>query len=401
MRFDGRMRKLALGLALIVGMLVTACAAFAGDHAKAGYTVYVGTYTEKDSKGIYAFRFDPKTEHYTALGLEAETQNPSFVALHPNGKFLYAVNETGDFRAQGADQGSEGKKTGAVSAFALDSATGKLTLLNQVASGGADPCYLAFDKTGKYLMVANYTGGTVAVFPVMENGRLGEASAIVQHVGKGPNAERQEGPHAHSINISPDNRFAVAADLGLDELISYRFDAAKGLISAADSHFVKVAPGAGPRHFTFHPNGKFGYVVSEVASTVTAFSYEAIGGNLKELQTVSILPKGFSGRNDAAEVRVHPSGKFLYASNRGHDSIAVFRIDEKKGMLAFVEDAPVLGKEPRNFAIDPPGRLMYVADQNSGKIVVFKINAKSGKLTATGQTLEVDAPVCVRFLEQK
>ncbi len=401
MRFDGRMRKLALGLALIVGMLVTACAAFAGDHAKAGYTVYVGTYTEKDSKGIYAFRFDPKTEHYTALGLEAETQNPSFVALHPNGKFLYAVNETGDFRAQGADQGSEGKKTGAVSAFALDSATGKLTLLNQVASGGADPCYLAFDKTGKYLMVANYTGGTVAVFPVMENGRLGEASAIVQHVGKGPNAERQEGPHAHSINISPDNRFAVAADLGLDELISYRFDAAKGLISAADSHFVKVAPGAGPRHFTFHPNGKFGYVVSEVASTVTAFSYEAIGGNLKELQTVSILPKGFSGRNDAAEVRVHPSGKFLYASNRGHDSIAVFRIDEKKGTLAFVEDAPVLGKEPRNFAIDPPGRLMYVADQNSGKIVVFKINAKSGKLTATGQTLEVDAPVCVRFLEQK
>ena len=395
------MRKLALGLALIVGMLVTACAAFAGDHAKAGYTVYVGTYTEKDSKGIYAFRFDPKTEHYTALGLEAETQNPSFVALHPNGKFLYAVNETGDFRVQGADQGSEGKKTGAVSAFALDSATGKLTLLNQVASGGADPCYLAFDKTGKYLMVANYTGGTVAVFPVMENGRLGEASAIVQHVGKGPNAERQEGPHAHSINISPDNRFAVAADLGLDELISYRFDAAKGLISAADSHFVKVAPGAGPRHFTFHPNGKFGYVVSEVASTVTAFSYEAIGGNLKELQTVSILPKGFSGRNDAAEVRVHPSGKFLYASNRGHDSIAVFRIDEKKGTLAFVEDAPVLGKEPRNFAIDPPGRLMYVADQNSGKIVVFKINAKSGKLTATGQTLEVDAPVCVRFLEQK
>ena len=401
MRFDGRMRKLALGLSLIVGMLVTACAAFAGDHAKAGYTVYVGTYTEKDSKGIYAFRFDPKTEHYTALGLEAETQNPSFVALHPNGKFLYAVNETGDFRAQGADQGSEGKKTGAVSAFALDSATGKLTLLNQVASGGADPCYLAFDKTGKYLMVANYTGGTVAVFPVMENGRLGEASAIVQHVGKGPNAERQEGPHAHSINISPDNRFAVAADLGLDELISYRFDAAKGLISAADSHFVKVAPGAGPRHFTFHPNGKFGYVVSEVASTVTAFSYEAIGGNLKELQTVSILPKGFSGRNDAAEVRVHPSGKFLYASNRGHDSIAVFRIDEKKGTLAFVEDAPVLGKEPRNFAIDPPGRLMYVADQNSGKIVVFKINAKSGKLTATGQTLEVDAPVCVRFLEHK
>ena len=395
------MRKLALGLSLIVGMLVTACAAFAGDHAKAGYTVYVGTYTEKDSKGIYAFRFDPKTEHYTALGLEAETQNPSFVALHPNGKFLYAVNETGDFRVQGADQGSEGKKTGAVSAFALDSATGKLTLLNQVASGGADPCYLAFDKTGKYLMVANYTGGTVAVFPVMENGRLGEASAIVQHVGKGPNAERQEGPHAHSINISPDNRFAVAADLGLDELISYRFDAAKGLISAADSHFVKVAPGAGPRHFTFHPNGKFGYVVSEVASTVTAFSYEAIGGNLKELQTVSILPKGFSGRNDAAEVRVHPSGKFLYASNRGHDSIAVFRIDEKKGTLAFVEDAPVLGKEPRNFAIDPPGRLMYVADQNSGKIVVFKINAKSGKLTATGQTLEVDAPVCVRFLEHK
>jgi len=366
--------------------------------AKTGYTVYVGTYTEKDSKGIYAFRFDPKTEQLTALGLEAETQNPSFVALHPNGKFLYAVNETGDFHAKGGDPN---KKTGAVSAFALDPASGKLTLLNQVASGGADPCYLAFDRSGKYLMVANYTGGTVAVFPVLEDGKLGEASAIVQHMGKGPNAERQEGPHAHSINISPDNRFAVAADLGLDELISYRFDATKGLISAADSHFVKVAPGAGPRHFTFHPNGKFAYVVSEIQSTVTAFGYDADGGNLKELQTVSILPKGFSGRNDAAEVRVHPSGKFLYASNRGHDSIAVFRIDEKKGTLTFVEDAPVLGKEPRNFAIDPPGRLMYVADQNSGKIVIFRINEKTGKLTATGQTLDVAAPVCVRFLEAK
>jgi 6-phosphogluconolactonase len=241
----------------------------------------------------------------------------------------------------------------------------------------------------------------VAVFPVLEDGKLGEASAIVQHVGKGPNAERQEGPHAHSLNVSPDNRFAVAADLGLDELISYRLDATKGLISAADSHFVKVAPGAGPRHFTFHPSGKFAYVVNEIKSTVTAFAYEAEGGNLKELQTVSILPDGFSGRNDAAEVRVHPSGKFLYASNRGHDSIAVFRIDDKKGTLKFVEDAPVLGKEPRNFAIDPPGTLMYVADQNSGKIVLFRINAKNGKLTPTGQTLDVDAPVCVRFLEQK
>ena len=401
MRFDGRMRKLALRLSLSVGMLLTVSGASGSDRAKAGYTVYVGTYTEKDSKGIYAFRFDPTTEHYTALGLEAETKNPSFVALHPNGKFLYAVNETGDFQSKGAVQGNEAKKTGAVSAFALDSATGKLTLLNQVASGGADPCYLAFDKTGKSLLVANYTSGTVAVFPVMEDGRLGEASAVVQHVGKGPNAERQEGPHAHSINISPDNRFAVAADLGLDELISYRFDAAKGLIAAADSHFVKVTPGTGPRHFTFHPSGKFAYVVGEMRSEVTAFAYDAEGGNLRELQTVSILPQGFSGRNDAAEVRVHPSGRFLYASNRGHDSIAVFRIDEKKGTLALVEDAPVLGKEPRNFAIDPPGRLMYVADQNSGKIVVFKINAKSGKLTPTGQTLVVDAPVCVRFLEQK
>jgi len=395
------MRKSALWVLLTAGLLSSASffpSQLFAAHAKTGYTVYVGTYTEKDSKGIYAFRFDPKTEQLTPLGLEAETKNPSFVALHPNGKFLYAVNETGDFHGKDADPN---KKTGAVSAFALDPASGKLTLLNQVASGGADPCYLAFDKSGKYLMVANYTGGTVAVFPVLEDGKLGEASAIVQHTGKGPNAERQEGPHAHSINISPDNRFAVAADLGLDELISYRFDATKGLISAADSHFVKVAPGAGPRHFTFHPSGKFAYVVSEMKSTVTAFSYDADGGNLKELQVVSILPAGFSGRNDAAEVRVHPSGKFLYASNRGHDSIAVFRIDEKKGTLTFVEDVPVLGKEPRNFAIDPPGRLMYVADQNSGKIVVFRIDGKTGKLTATGQTLAVDAPVCVRFLEGK
>ena len=398
MRFYGGMRKHSFvwAVGLFLSVVAASSPSLAGGHsksgAKTGYIVYVGTYTEKDSKGIYGFRFDPYTEHYTALGLEAETHNPSFVAVHPSGRFLYAVDETGDY---------EGKKSGAVKAFAVDAASGKLTLLNAVASGGADPCYLAFDRTGKYLLVANYTGGTVTVFPVLEDGKLGAASAVVQHVGKGPNAERQEGPHAHSMNISPDNRYAVAADLGLDELISYRFDAAKGLIAAADSHFVKVAGGAGPRHFTFHPDGKFAYVVSEMHSTVTAFSYDAEGGNLKELQTVSILPKGFSGRNDAAEVRVHPSGKFLYASNRGHDSIAVFLIDGRKGTLKFVEDVPVLGKEPRNFAIDPSGALMYVADQNSGKVVVFRIDKHSGKLTASGGVLEVDAPVCVRFLEGK
>jgi len=357
--------------------------------AKGKLLLYIGTYTGQYSKGIYGYRFDAGSGRLSPLGLVAETTNPSYLAIHPSRRFLFAVNEVDDL---------EGHKVGSVSAFAIDAKTGKLTLLNTVSSRGADPCYVAVDKTGKYLLAANYGGGNVAAFPVGDDGRLGEASAFIQHAGHGTNPERQEGPHAHSINLSPDNRFAVAADLGLDQLLVYRFDATKGSLAANDPPFAKLHPGAGPRHFDFHPRGKFAYAICEMSSTVTAFAYDAAGGVLKELQTISTLPKDYSGSNDDADIHVHPSGKFLYGSNRGHDSIVVFAIDPAQGTLTPVEHVPTQGKTPRNFGIDPTGSYLFAANQNSDNIVVFRIDAKTGRLTPTGQTIEVPSPVCVKFV---
>jgi 6-phosphogluconolactonase len=353
------------------------------------YLVYIGTYTGQKSKGIYAYRFQGATGQLVPLGLVAETKNPSFLAVHPNRRFLYAVNEIANYDDQ---------KSGAVSAFALDPRAGKLTFLNQVSSRGADPCYLVVDKRGKYALVANYSGGSVAAFPVHADGRLGEASALVQHAGRSVNPERQQGPHAHSINLSPDNRFAIAADLGLDQLLVYRFDPTKGSLAANSPAFAQVNPGAGPRHLAFHPSGRFAYVINEMQSTVTAFAYDAAGGVLHPLETISTLPEGFAGKNDTAEVQVHPTGRFLYGSNRGHDSIAVFATDAEKGTLTPVEYVATRGKTPRNFGIDPTGSFLVVANQDSDNLVVFRINPDSGRLTPTGQVVEVPSPVCVKFV---
>jgi 6-phosphogluconolactonase len=364
-------------------------AAPAARHDK--YLMYAGTYTAEGStsKGIYAYRFDPATAKLTSLGLAAETINPSFLAVHPNRRFLYAVNEI---------QNYQGQKSGGVSAFAIDHATGKLTLLNEVASKGADPCYITVDKTGKYVLVANYTGGSIAVFPVLEDGRLGEASGLVQHAGHGANPERQEGPHAHSIDLSPDNRFAMVDDLGLDETLVYKFDGTKGSLTANDPAFVKADPGAGPRHFAFHPNGKFGYVINEMGSSVSVFAYDAAAGILHRQQTTSTIPKGFAKLNEDAEIEVHPSGKFLYASNRGHDSIAVFAIDPSKGTLTLIEYVPTKGQSPRHFAIDPTGTLIFAENEKSDDIVLFRIDPQTGRLTPTGKVLDVGQPVCVKFV---
>jgi len=369
--------------------LTSAAQAAESARAKGEFFVYMGTYTGPKSKGIYAYRFDAATGRLTSLGSVAETVNPSFLAVDPSRRFLYAVNEISNY---------EGRKSGAVSAFALDRKTGKLTFLNQVSSRGAGPCHVALDKTGKYVLVANYEGGSVAVFPVLSDGRLGEASAFVQHQGHGVNPARQEGPHAHSVALSPDNRFALAADLGLDELLVYRFDPTQGSLAANQPPFGKVAPGAGPRHFGFSPNGRFVYVISEMASTVTVFSYDPARGALGELQAVSTLPKDFRGESDSAEVQVHPSGKFLYGSNRGHDSIAVFAIDARKGTLAPAEHVLTRGKTPRSFGIDPTGSYLFAANQDSDNVVVFRIDSKTGHLTPTGQVLEVPSPVCVTFV---
>ena len=397
MRFYNRMNNLrrsfrAVGFVLAL-VFVALFATVAPAAKQRTYLFYVGTYTEEGSKskGIYAYRYDAATSEITPLGLAAETINPSFVAPHPNGRFLYAVNEVGNYK---------GPNSGGVSAFSIDQATGKLTFLNEVASRGADPCYITVDKTGKYVLVANYTGGSVAVFPVLADGKLGEASAFVQHTGKGTNPERQEGPHAHSIDLSPDNRFAMVDDLGLDELLVYKFDATKGSLTPNDPPFTKIDAGSGPRHFALRPDGKFAYVISEMGHTVTVFSNEAADGKLTILQTITTLPKDFTGRNDDAEIEVRPDGKFLYASNRGDDSLAIYAIDQSKGTLTQVAIVHTGGKEPRSFEIDPTGKLLFAENQRSDNIVVFKIDAKTGQLTPTGKVLEVTSPVSLKFVAE-
>jgi 6-phosphogluconolactonase len=384
-----------MNLLLIAAPLVLFSAAAAAQKRTANkpYLVYVGTYTNKTaSKGIYAYLFDPGIGKLTSLGVAAESEDPSFLAVHPGGKYLYAVNEIDHFGAQ---------KSGAVSAFSIDAKTGKLTLLNQAATQGAGPCHISLDKTGKYALVANYDGGSVAAFPIREDGSLAPASAFVQHSGSGVNKERQEGPHAHWIGTSPDNRFALAADLGLDEILVYHFNAAKGTLTPNTPPYAKVNPGAGPRHLAFHPNSKFAYVLNEMESTVTAFAYKASNGSLSSLQTIStlsMLRKDYSGPKEAAEIAVHPNGKFLYASNRANiDTITTFSIDPAKGTLKLKNEYPTMGKTPRNFSIDPTGKFLLAANQESNNIVIFRIDPTTGALTPTGEITEAPAPVCIIF----
>ena len=350
------------------------------------YIVYVGTYTTKtESKGINAFRFDSATGKMTPAHLAAESPDPSFVAVHPNGKYLYAVNEAG--------------QSSMVSAFAIDAANEKLIPLNQLPALGEDPCYISFDRSGKYVFIANYSSGNIAVFPILPDGKLGEHTALVQNVGTlGPNKERQEGPRAHWIEASPDNHFLLVADLGLDEVLLYRFDAATGSVTPNQPAFVRLKPGAGPRHIAFHPNGKFVFVAGEVDSTVTSFSFDANKGTLKQIGTLSTLPACYSGRNDVAEIAIHPNGKFLYVSNRGHDSIAVFAIQPGKGTLTLVAHVPTGGKEPRHFAIDPNGKFLLAENQLSDNIAEFHIDPRTGKLTPTSEVISVPSPVCLQFV---
>ncbi len=394
MGFHSGMKLSHFFIALTITALLLIAATNAAPAQEQGkYLFFVGTYTQEGStsKGIYAYRYDAATHESTSLGLAAETTNPSFVALAPNGHFLYAVNELPNYK---------GPNSGGVSAFSVDQATGKLTFLNEVASRGADPCYITLDKTGKWVLVANYTGGSVAVFPVLGDGKLGEASSFAQHTGHGADPKRQEAPHAHSIDLSLDNRFAYVDDLGLDELLVYKFDATKGTLTPNDPPYAKLDPGSGPRHFALASSGKFAYVVSEMKGTVTVFSNDSRTGTLHILQIVSTQAEGFKGEIEDAEIEIHPSGKFLYASNRGDgNSIAVFAIDAAKGTLTPVEVTPTQGKAPRHFMFDPTGTRLFAANQESNNIVVFKIDPSTGRLTPTGEKIEVGKPVCVRFLK--
>ena len=384
-------RNLVLSLSLLAVASLLATTAAAADH---DYIVYVGTYTQDGGtgKGIYAFRYAAKTAQVNELGVAAEAANPTWFAVHPNGRFLYAVSELGNY---------QGPNSGGVIAFAINRTNGKLTFLNEVASRGAGPCNLTFDRTGKFLLVANYGGGSIAVFPILADGKLGPATDLLQHTGHGPNPARQEGPHPHSIVLTPDNRFAIVNDLGLDELLVYRFDVATGKLTPNDPPFTKVDPGSGPRHLALSPNGRFAYVVNEMGRTVTVFSVDLGAGVLHPVQSISTVPGNFQGRNDDAEIEMVPSGKFLYASNRGDDSLAIYAIDPTTGMLKQTGSVKTGGKEPRAFEIDPRGELLFAANRDSGNVVIFRIDARTGQLTPTGHVLNVPWPVCVKFLAVK
>jgi 6-phosphogluconolactonase len=375
----------------LICLLAVLLAAAARAHADE-YLVYVGTYTGKGSEGIYAYRFDPATGETRSVGLAAATDNPSFLAVDPNGRFLYAVNELDTFRNE---------PTGAVSVFAIDRESGALKLLQQVSSLGGGPAHLSLDKSARYLMVANYNGGNVAVFPIENDGRLGRRTAFVQHVGSSVNPKRQAGPHAHSIQAANDNRFVIAADLGLDKLLVYRFDAGTGSLTPDSPGFIEADPGAGPRHVAFAPSGKFVYAVNELASTVTVFAYEPGPGTLNRIQTITTLPKDFAGTNTTAEIAVDAKGQYLYVSNRGNDCIAVFGIDPDNGKLEPLEWVPSGGKTPRNFAIDPTGGWLFAANQDSNNIRLLRIDQGSGRLIPTSRSLTVVSPVCVCIVSFK
>jgi 6-phosphogluconolactonase len=378
----------------ILHLLAVACATLTAlpSIAAEKQRVYLGTYTGAKSQGIYVCDFNAETGELSQPRLAAETKSPSFLAIHPDNKHLYAVGEVGEF---------QGKKTGAVSAFAINADSGALTLLNQQSSGGTGPCHVSVDRTGKCVLAANYGGGSVCAIEIKGDGSLGEMAGFVQHAGASVDTGRQSQPHAHSINLSPDNKFAFAADLGLDKVLIYSLDAQKAKLTPHNPPAGVVAPGSGPRHFAFHPGGKFAYVINEMKSTLTAFNYDAAAATLTELQTLSTLPEGFTGNNSTAEVVAHPSGKFVYGSNRGHNSIAVFQVDGKTGRLTAAGHQGEGIKTPRNFNIDPSGKFLLVGSQAGDNVAVFRIDQATGALSPTGHKVEVGAPVCIKFWVSK
>lgn len=348
---------------------------------------YVGTGTgkgEKDSKGIYVFEMNKETGKIVNLGLAAETPNPNFLNLHPTKNFLYACSEMMD---------PSGKKVGAVAAFKIEK-DNKLTLINKQPSGGAGPCHVTLDKAGKYVFVANYGGGSVSMIPVKDDGGLGEPASVQQHKGSSVNKSRQGEPHAHSINIDPTGKFVIAADLGTDRLYVYNIE--KGSLTPTEPG--KVAPGSGPRHFAFHPNAKHAFVINELLLTVTSFTYDPATGSLTEIETISTVPKDADRKGvSTAEVVVHPSGKWVLGSNRGHNTIAVFAFDEAKGKLTHVGNFGDTVKVPRNFVLDPSGNFVLVGNQDGNSITVFRFNQKTGEMTRAGDPVAVPRPICLRF----
>lgn len=371
---------------LIAALVAIATTAAAGDN----YLVYFGTYTgaKTGSKGIYVSKFNAATGELGAPEIAAETGSPSFLEIHPSKKFIYAVGEMGTPTAKG----------GGVTSFTVSLPSGKLTQINQVSAVGQGPCHVNIDKAGKLAMVANYGSGSCASYAIKDDGSLSEAASFHQHQGSGPNKGRQAGPHAHSANFSPDNQFAFVCDLGLDRVKIYKIDPATGKTEPHGEGVV--AAGSGPRHFAFHPNGKFAFVNNEMGMSETTFAYDAGKGALSEVSTASTIPEADRSQKglSTAETRVHPNGRFVYVSNRGHNTIAVFSCDAATGKLTRLENVNCEGKTPRNFNLDPSGKWLIVAHQDGNSVALFKVDSETGKLTFTGKKLEVGGPCCVRFL---
>ncbi len=353
--------------------------------------VFIGTYTHTDSQGIYTCRFDSDSGALERVSVATGAENPSFLALHPSKRFLYAASEVHEF---------EGKEQGAVYAYSVNPNSGELTYINSQGAGGPGPCHVKVDATGRFVLAANYHGGSVCMLSIEDDGSLAPASDFIQHEGSSVNPRRQDQAHAHSINPDAQSRFAYVPDLGQDRIVIYRLDMDNRRLVPNDPAYVEVNPGFGPRHLDFHPNGKWAYLINELGSTITAFGYDQETGGLSEFQVIGTLPTGFSGSNTTADIHVHPSGKFVYGSNRGHDSIAIFSVDQDSGRLTPQGHRSTGGRTPRNFGIDPSARFLIAANQDSDNVVSFRIDGESGLLTSAGHELKVPMPVCVRFLDE-
>jgi 6-phosphogluconolactonase len=369
--------KHALFLAAVLSVAAAAAA------PAADMFVYYGSHSSGPRIGFSLGHFDTDTGALTKPEFLLEGTEPAYFVMDADGRHLYTCNSG---------------RAATVSAYEIEPHTGHLTFLNRADTGGGDTSYISLDKTGRYALAANYDGGSIAVFALKPDGSLGARTAFVQHTGSGVNPQRQTHPYAHSIITDPDNKFVLAADLGLDKLFVYRFDAKDGSLQPNDPPFASVKPGSGARHVKFHPNGKWVYMITEMGCTVIAFNWNATNGTLAEFQTISTLPDDFHGVSTCAEMLVHPGGKFLYGANRGHDSLAVFAVDQTTGRLTLVQCAPCGGRTPRNFAFDPTGKWILCANVDSNNAVVFRIDETTGRLTQTGQPVSVPSPYCPRFL---
>ncbi|RNI31479.1 lactonase family protein [Rufibacter latericius] len=375
--------SLLLGLSIILA----ACTSVKQKATQKDMMVYIGTYAKPDAESIFAYNLNEETGALTRSFAVKAGENPSFLTLDADRKHLYAVNETTEF---------EGQKSGAVSAFAIDQKTGNLTFLNRQPSLGGAPCYISLDHKNKVALVANYVGGNISTFLLQEDGRLGSSSDMEQHQGKGPRPQ-QDAAHAHCILPDPENNFALAVDLGIDQIISYRLNKSDGKLERQSVFTAKS--GAGPRHLTFHPkNKRFAYVINELNSTLTTFTYNPDNGTLTEVETVPTLPVGYTGENACADIHVSADGKFLYGSNRGHNSIVVFSINQDTNKLTLVQHMATQVNWPRNFTFSPSGRTMLVANQKSNSITTYKVDAQTGKLTYTGNSAAVPSPVYVQVV---